>query len=94
MDIKLENFTHLENYVSGTIKDYDFSAKHYDLPSKCGINGGRTSKLSISKDDKMYVNYDRGWDIIPNNEEIIQITEEIIEFLEELPIRFEDQLSL
>ena len=42
--------------------------KHYDEPSKFGINNGRISKLTIKVDGKVTCNYDRGWDIEPQDE--------------------------
>lgn len=47
---------------------YTYTAKVYDEPSQYGINGGRISKLTISRrgDDgfeKVVYNYDRGLDI-------------------------------
>ena len=43
--------------------------KHYDEPSKFGINNGRISKLSIRVNGKITCNYDRGWDIRPQDKE-------------------------
>ena len=41
-------------------------AKVYDEGSEFGIDGGRISKLMITIDKKTVVNYDRGWDIKPD----------------------------
>ena len=43
--------------------------KHYDEPSEFGINGGRISKLMIKVNDKVTLNYDRGWDVRPQDPE-------------------------
>ena len=40
--------------------------KAYDEGSEYGINGGRISKLTIKIDGETVVNYDRGWDIKPD----------------------------
>ena len=42
--------------------------KHYENPSKYGINNGRISKLMLKIDGKVVANYDRGWDMKPQNE--------------------------
>ena len=40
--------------------------KSFDEGSEWGINGGRISKLTIKIDGKITANYDRGWDIEPD----------------------------
>ena len=35
----------------------------FEEPSQYGINNGRISKLDIRVDDRIVVNYDRGWDV-------------------------------
>jgi hypothetical protein len=43
--------------------------KHYEDPSEdYGIDGGRISKLMIKVNGKTTLNYDRGWDIEPEDE--------------------------
>ena len=43
--------------------------KVYALPSKVyGINGGRSSKLTIEIDGAVTANYDQGWDVEPKDE--------------------------
>ena len=43
--------------------------KHYDEPSEVyGINGGRISKLTIKANGVTTCNYDRGWDLKPEDE--------------------------
>ena len=39
--------------------------KHYENPSKYGINNGRISKVTLKIGDEVVCNYDRGWDIYP-----------------------------
>lgn len=48
-----------------------YRVKHFDEPSQYGIDDGRISKLEIRKDDssgRILANYDRGWDIQPEDE--------------------------
>jgi len=45
--------------------NYHWWAKVYDEGSEYGIDGGRVSKLMIKQDNRIVVNYDRGWDIEP-----------------------------
>ena len=43
--------------------------KHYEEPSEeYGIGGGRISKLMIKINRTVTANYDRGWDIEPEDE--------------------------
>ena len=43
--------------------------KHYDEPSETyGINGGKISKLMITVNGIITANYDRGWDVEPQDE--------------------------
>lgn len=55
----------------GALKVYGDSfhywVKQYDTPSQYGIDGGRVSKLCIKRDGVDVCNYDRGWDIKPND---------------------------
>lgn len=54
----------------GKTKIAHYWAKVYDEGSEYGINEGRISKLRITIDGETVVNYDRGWDVEPddNNE--------------------------
>lgn len=72
-------------WVSGTIGEFRFCAKVYGAPSKHGINGGRVSKLEIKKGTMPAVNYDRGWDIRPESDEIQEIFRAVLDYLEALP---------
>ena len=60
-------------WTKGTINGYDYSIKHFEEGSEYGINGGRISKLDIRRDGKIFVNYDRGWDIKPTGKETISV---------------------
>ena len=87
-------FTKGENWVSGEVGEYIFSAKLFDEGSSFGINNGRVSKLSIRKKDLDWVNgcvlnYDRGWDIEPT-EEYIKYFNSVMELLENAPKLFDE----
>ncbi|MFS2315891.1 hypothetical protein QUC22_06075 [Dehalococcoides mccartyi] len=51
---------------------YNYWVKHYEEGSQYGIDGGKVSKLTIRKLDESrdLVNYDRGWDVEPNTDEV------------------------
>ena len=58
------------NWTTGMVSvdgiDFEFAIKHYPEPSVYGIDNGCISKMTISrKGAGVVVNYDRGWDIIP-----------------------------
>ncbi len=58
----------------GKPKIAHYWAKVYEEGSEYGINGGKISKLSIQIDGKTVVNYERGWDIEPDeNDEATMI---------------------
>ena len=53
--------------IENTICDY--WVKHYEEPNEdYGIDGGRISKLMIKVNGQTTLNYDRGWDIEPEDE--------------------------
>lgn len=100
MKVKFTKFDNTDNWVKGKCGKYNFEAKLYDEVSCYGIDDGRVSKLSIwdekvrkRKDcrgfiDACVVNYDRGWDIEPNDD-VVEIYAAIMETLESSPKRFE-----
>ena len=94
MDVELTQFTYKSCWVTGNFNGYDFQAKHFDEKSQYGIQKGRTSKLSVSKDDELIIHYSRGWDIRPQTKEEKELLKNLVNYLEELPKRVEDQLSL
>ena len=49
----------------GSSKIAHYWVKAFEEGSKWGINGGKISKLSIKIDGEWVVNYDRGWDVKP-----------------------------
>ena len=54
--------------ADGTNTICHYWVKHYEEGSQFGINGGRISKLMIKIDGKVVCNYDRGWDVEPEDE--------------------------
>ena len=53
--------------IEGTSVKY--WVKHYEQPSEeYGIDGGRISKMELRVNGKVTLNYDRGWDIEPEDE--------------------------
>lgn len=50
----------------GSSKIAHYWVEAFEEGSEWGINGGKISKLSIKLDGKWVVNYDRGWDIEPD----------------------------
>jgi hypothetical protein len=75
VDAKFTKFDNSSNWVEGTVDKYKFQSKLFDEGSTYGIDGGRVSKLAIwdervrMKELNFFkaciVNYDRGWDIEP-----------------------------
>lgn len=53
-------------------KIYHYHVKQYDRGSKFGIDGGRISKMTVTRDGECVCNYDRGWDIEPVDPETLQ----------------------
>jgi hypothetical protein len=50
----------------GNYKAAHYWCRHFDEKSGWGIDGGRISKLQIKIEGKIVVNYDRGWDVKPD----------------------------
>ena len=53
--------------VCGEPTAVHYWVKHYQNPSKYGINNGRISKVMLKIDGEIACNYDRGWDVRPVN---------------------------
>lgn len=53
----------------GGMKAAHYWVKSFDEPSRWGINNGRISKLMIKIDGKIVANYDRSWDIKPDEDD-------------------------
>ena len=53
----------------GGYKSVKYWVKYFDEPSKdYGINGGKISKLSLKMNGEWIANYDRDWDVEPQDE--------------------------
>lgn len=56
----------------GSVQLLHYQAKVYDLPSQYGIEGGRISKLLITRDGWTLCSYDRGWDVEPDPDDVTE----------------------
>ena len=74
-------------WIDGTVDDFRFQAKVYDTGSKFGIDNGRVSKLAVwnRQTSADLINYDRGWDKKPANDEQRALFQELLSYLEGLP---------
>lgn len=68
-----------DNWIGGVKGKFKISAKVFAEQSDFGINNGRISKIQVcdvSQEhwgfDACYLNYDRGWDVRPNDDEILK----------------------
>ena len=70
------------NWVEGYIGEYHYQALVFPCGSKFGIDDGNISKLWICHQTtrKMVVNYDRGWDIEPTDENIKEMVDAIVDY--------------
>ena len=62
-----EGFIIIPADIAGKETAVRYWVKHYDNPSKYGINKGRISKLVLTIKGKLVCNYDRGWGTRPVN---------------------------
>jgi len=71
-----------DRWVRGTIGDYSFNVKVYPCGSKYGIREGNISKLSIRETAtrKEVAAFDRGWDILPENEHVQELVDALVEY--------------
>lgn len=53
----------------GAIGIITYCVKHYDEPSRFGIDNGRISKLCLLQNGVEVACYDRGWDVMPRTQE-------------------------
>lgn len=49
-------------------KVYKYSVKDDEKSSDYGINRGRVSKLLVTREDMVVLNYDHGWDTVAEDE--------------------------
>lgn len=54
--------------VNGKMVSCKYWVKAYKRRSEWGIDGGRISKLTIRVNGETTCNYDRGWDVEPEDE--------------------------
>ena len=55
--------------ADGSTVKCHYWVKHYEEPSEIwGIDGGRISKMTIKVEGQITLNYDRGWDVEPEDE--------------------------
>lgn len=66
-------------WTKGTIDGFTYCVKHFEEGSPFGINEGRISKLDMRKDDRIVVNYDRGWDIKPKGKAVQAAYQKILD---------------
>ena len=66
-------------WSKGEIRGCKFEVKHFEQGSEWGIDGGRISKLWVTKDGLEIASYDRGWDVLPATDEAQEVTSEIIQ---------------
>ncbi len=55
-------------WKNGKIDNCEYWVKNYDEPSIYGIDEGRISKLTVKRDGREILNYDRGWDLEPQTD--------------------------
>lgn len=83
-----------DGWVKGTIREYHFEAKVFDEGSQYGIFEGKVSKLSIwdpqgriAKKNFLgtcIISYDRDWDLLPADEDEIDMVDDLVIYLEAL----------
>jgi len=66
-------------WICGKLYGYRVECKVFSVGSKWGIDGGKISKLCIRDGaGRWVVNYDRGWDVKPDGDDVIQVYNEVI----------------
>ncbi len=55
-------------WKNGKIDNCEYWVKRYDEPSTYGIEEGRISKLTVNRDGREIMSYDRGWDVEPQTD--------------------------
>lgn len=78
------------DWVKGAAGGYLFQALLFDEGSEYGIDEGRVSKLCVWPEEKnpgsAIINYDRGWDVKPQNDDERAILDAVLAELEDYPI--------
>lgn len=67
-------------WKTGKMNGYEYEVKHYETGSEYGIDGGRISKLWITKNGETFAHYDRGWDTTPDDADAWEIYERLLEW--------------
>ena len=69
-------------WVTGCIGEYTFQVKVYAYGSPFGIHDGNISKLWIchTATRKTVANYDRGWDVLPDDEHIMALVDALVDY--------------
>lgn len=65
-------------WTKTTINGFQICVKHFDEGSVYGINEGRISKLDIRKNGKIYVLYERDWEIKPTDAQAKAVYEQVL----------------
>jgi len=86
-----------DNWIKGTKGKFKICAKIFPDDSGYGINCGRISKIQICDVaqehwgfDQCYLNYDRGWDISPDTNEVVVFMNGLLEALGNEPLNPDD----
>jgi len=66
-------------WTHGKINGCEYWVKHYSEPSVYGINEGKVSKLSVKRNDREIISYERGWDLEPQTDEDRAVLAAILE---------------
>lgn len=65
-------------WTTGKLNGFEYQIKHFETGSAYGIDEGRISKFLIRKDGKTLLNYDRGWDVYPQDQAVIEVYEQLL----------------
>lgn len=66
-------------WKQGNVLGCEYWVKQYGEPSVYGINEGKISKLSVKRDGREIISYERGWDLEPQTDEDRAVLEVILE---------------
>ncbi len=65
-------------WKNGKVDGCEYWVKSYEEPSIYGINEGRISKLTVTRNDYEIISYERGWDLAPQTEEDRDVLDAIL----------------
>lgn len=65
-------------WKNGKIDGCEYWVKQYDSPSIYGVEEGRVSKISVRRDGREIISYERGWDLEPQTDEDREILAKIL----------------